>query len=47
MTWHSFFNLSTMGHRHILAVYTGVWTVQAIYLARIAWNWHHTKAPRN
>jgi hypothetical protein len=36
-----------MGHRHIVAVYAGVIAVQATYLARIAWSWNHTKAPRN
>ena len=35
MTWQSFFDLSTMGHRHIVAVYAGVWLLQGGYLV-----WH-------
>ena len=43
MTWHSFLNFSTMGHRHLVFVYVGIWLVQGGYLAWIAWNWFHTK----
>jgi hypothetical protein len=47
MTWQSFFNFSTMAHRHLVFVYTGVWLVQGGYLAWIAWNWARTKDPRH
>lgn len=47
MNWHSFLDLSTMGHRHLVFVYTGVWAIQIGYLAWIVWNWLHTKAPRS
>jgi hypothetical protein len=43
MTWHSFFDFSTMGHRHIFFVYAGVWVAQGSYLAWIAWNWAHIR----
>jgi hypothetical protein len=43
MTWHSFFNFSTMAHRHLVFVYVGVWIAQGGYLGWIAWNWAHTK----
>ncbi|MEI9979764.1 MAG: hypothetical protein WDN23_12375 [Edaphobacter sp.] len=46
MTWHSFFDFSTMGHRHIVFVYAGVWIAQGAYLAWIAWNWAHIKGIR-
>jgi hypothetical protein len=45
MTWHSFFNISTMENRHLLAAYATVLVIQIGYLARIAWQWHQTKAP--
>jgi len=47
MTWHSFFDLSTMEHRHLLFVYVGIWVVQLGYLSWIAWNWLHTKNPND
>jgi len=47
MTWQSFFNFSTMSHRHLVFVYFGVWFVQGGYLAWIAWNWAHTKDSRH
>jgi hypothetical protein len=46
MTWHSFFNLSTMQNRHLLASYAVVLVIQIGYVTRIAWQWHHTKDPR-
>jgi hypothetical protein len=46
MTWHSFFNMSTMENRHLLAAYATVLVIQAGYLARVAWQWLHTKNPR-
>ena len=42
MTWHTFFNFSTMAHRHIVFVYVGVWIVQIAYLTWIAMNWRKT-----
>jgi hypothetical protein len=47
MTWGSFFDLSTMGHRHLVFVYVGVWALQAGYLGWIAWNWLNLKNPRH
>jgi hypothetical protein len=46
MTWHSFFNLSTMENRHLLASYAVVLVIQFGYCARIAWQWHNTKSTR-
>jgi hypothetical protein len=46
MTWHSFFDMSTMENRHLLAAYATVLVIQVGYLARVAWQWHHTKNPR-
>jgi len=45
MTWHSFFSMSTLESRHLLAAYATVLVIQGGYLARIAWQWHHTKSP--
>jgi hypothetical protein len=47
MTWHSFFNVSTLEHRHLLAVYIGVWVIQGGYFSWIAWNWRKVKEPRH
>jgi hypothetical protein len=46
MTWHTFFSLSTMQNRHLLASYAVVLLIQFGYVARITWQWHHTKNPR-
>jgi hypothetical protein len=47
MTWHSFLDISTMAHRHLLLSYAGILAIQFGYLGRIAWQWHHTKgSPR-
>ena len=46
MTWHTFFNLSTLESRHLLAAYATVLVIQAAYLARVAWQWRQTKTPR-
>ncbi len=45
MTWHSFFKLSTMPHRHLLFAYATVLLLQGGYFARVAWGWRHTKVP--
>jgi len=45
MTWQTFFDFSTMGHRHLIFVYAGVWLVQLGYLTWIALNWR--KSTRN
>ena len=47
MTWHTFFDFSTMAHRHLVFVYTGVWLIQETYLAWIAWNWRNVKNRRD
>lgn len=46
MNWHSFFDMSTMQHRHLVYTYAGVWIVQLSYLGWILYNWNHTKTPR-
>lgn len=43
MTWQTFFDFSTMGHRHLVFVYAGVWIAQGAYLAWIAMNWRKLK----
>ncbi|HTD97338.1 MAG TPA: hypothetical protein VK627_10415 [Edaphobacter sp.] len=45
MTWHTFFDFSTMSHRHLVFVYVGVWIVQGSYLAWMLRQWTRTKAP--
>jgi threonine/homoserine/homoserine lactone efflux protein len=47
MTWETFFDLSTMAHRHLVFVYVGVWIVQCAYLAWVGWNWRSTEKPRD
>jgi hypothetical protein len=44
MTWKTFFDISTMAHRHLLAAYAVVLVVQAGYFGWIAWNWSRTKS---
>lgn len=46
MTWHSFFNLSTMEHSHLLFAYITIWVVQGGYFARLLWQWRKTKPVR-
>ena len=46
MTWHSFFDISTMQHRHLLFAYAAVLAIQGGYCGWIAWNWFRTKDPR-
>jgi hypothetical protein len=43
MTWHSFFNFSTMQNRHLLASYAVVLIIQGGYASWIAWNWFHAR----
>jgi hypothetical protein len=43
MTWQTFFDLSTMAHRHLVFVYGGVIAVQLAYIGWIARNWSRTK----
>lgn len=47
MTWHTFFNLSTMEHRHLIYAYSAVWIVQGGYLCWVAREWLRTKKKRN
>lgn len=47
MTWHSFFNVSTMEHRHLLMAYAVVLLVQAGYFGWTALNWLRLKGPRH
>jgi hypothetical protein len=46
MTWHSFFDMSTMPHRHLLFAYVAVWLIQGGYFGWIIWNWIQVRAPR-
>jgi hypothetical protein len=47
MTWHTFFNFSTMEHRHLVWAYATVWTIQIGYLGWVVRGWLRTKDPRN
>jgi len=47
MTWHSFFDLSTMEHRHLLITYIGVWVAQLGYLGWLAWSWRRAGRPKS
>jgi hypothetical protein len=47
MTWHSFFDLSTLESRHLLASYMVVFLLQGGYVAWTAWNWRLTKRNRS
>jgi hypothetical protein len=46
MTWRSFFDLSTMPHRHLLFAYVAVWVIQGGYFAWTVWNWVHARDGR-
>jgi len=47
MTWHTFFNLSTLEHRHLIFAYTAVWAIQIGYFGSVLRGWLRTKTPRN
>ncbi|WP_174243055.1 hypothetical protein [Granulicella sp. L60] len=47
MTWHSFFDFSTMPHRHLLFAYMTVIVIQGGYFVWILRNWLRTKSPRH
>jgi hypothetical protein len=47
MTWRSFFNVSTMEHRHLLMAYAVVLLVQAGFFAWIGLNWLRLKRSRD
>jgi len=42
MTWQTFFDFSTMAHRHLVFVYAGVLVVQLSYLGWLASAWSRT-----
>lgn len=46
MTWHSFFNLSTLENRHLLAAYILVWAIQGGYFAWMLRQWSKTRRAR-
>lgn len=46
MTWQSFFNISTMQHRHLLFAYATVLVIQGGYFGWIALSWFRTKGPQ-
>jgi len=39
MTWQTFFDFSTMAHRHLVFVYAGVLVVQLSYVGWLARAW--------
>jgi hypothetical protein len=43
MTWHSFFDVSTIQHRHILATYGGIILINATVFARLVYSWTHPR----
>lgn len=43
MTWQTFFDFSTMAHRHLVIVYVGVIAVQLSYAGWLARNWSKTQ----
>ena len=47
MTWNSFFDMSTMEHRHLLFAYAAVLVIQGGYFGWTAWNWFRTKSSRH
>lgn len=42
MTWQTFFDFSTMAHRHLVIVYVGVIAVQLGYFGWVLRNWNRT-----
>jgi hypothetical protein len=46
MTWQSFFDISTMAHRHLVLVYGVVLGAHLAYVGRIAWGWAQAKPSR-
>ena len=46
MTWQTFFDFSTMAHRHLVFVYSGVIAIHLTYLGWTALNWNRTTRPR-
>jgi hypothetical protein len=47
MTWHTFFDMSTMEERHLVFSYATVLLLQGGYVAWIAWNWRALRKPRS
>jgi hypothetical protein len=47
MTWKTFFDFSTMAHRHLVFVYVGIWVLQAGYLAWTTYNWQKIRSSRS
>jgi hypothetical protein len=46
MTWHSFFDLHTMEHRHLLSAYAVALGVQLGYFGWIVRQWTRIRDPR-
>jgi hypothetical protein len=46
MTWHTFFDFSTLEGRHLFASYAVVLLLQGGYFAWMVWNWLQLKKPR-
>ena len=45
MTWQTFFDFSTMAHRHLVFVYIGVIAAHLVYGGWIARNWQRARNP--
>ena len=43
MTWHSFFDVSTIQHRHILATYGAIILVNIVVFGRLIYTWSHPR----
>jgi hypothetical protein len=43
MTWQSFFDLSTMDHRHLLAAYSTIILVNLAVFSRLVYSWLHPR----
>ena len=46
MTWHTFFDTSTLEGRHLLASYALVFLLQGGYFAWMLRNWRTARKPR-
>jgi hypothetical protein len=47
MTWHSFFDLHTMEHRHLFIAYALVLGIQGGYFGWIVRQWTRIRDPRS
>jgi hypothetical protein len=47
MTWHTFFDFSTLESRHLLASYGVIFLLQGGYFVWMVLNWRSAKNPRS